>query len=215
MKYQYILLDWDGCLAKTLDLWLDIYKEIPTKKGIVLSHMTDRQIVMAAFGKWAKGFKNLGVVDHEAAYKEATKLIVERSHTVDLYPFAKEILIDLRIRNLSLALVTSSYKDWITPALEYHGLEKFFDLILAKDDVVNGKPDPEIVEKSLLKLGGSVGKAIIIGDSDNDIKAGKNAGIATCLFYPKSNEKYYSKEFLTKVKPNYIIRSLREILKVI
>jgi hypothetical protein len=37
MRYQYILLDWDGNIAQTLDLWLDILRLVLHEEGYKLS----------------------------------------------------------------------------------------------------------------------------------------------------------------------------------
>jgi beta-phosphoglucomutase-like phosphatase (HAD superfamily) len=56
-QYDYILLDWDGNLAKTLDLWLDTFRQVLDEEGF---HPTDEEIT-ASFGKTDEFFAKLGV----------------------------------------------------------------------------------------------------------------------------------------------------------
>lgn len=47
--YTYILLDWDGCLAKTLDLWLEVYQQTFAEYNIFPE---DKAIIQQVFGDW-------------------------------------------------------------------------------------------------------------------------------------------------------------------
>ena len=66
---------------------------------------------------------------------------------------------------------------------------------------------------ALAELGGSREKdqAVIIGDSDKDILAGKAASIDTVLVLHPENQVYYSFAELKKSKPDIIIKSFAEL----
>ena len=42
------------------------------------------------------------------------------------------------------------------------------------------KPDPFIINKILIDQGWQKEETVMVGDTDSDIKAGKNAGVRTC-----------------------------------
>lgn len=213
MSYQYILLDWDGCLAKTLDLWLNVYKEIVGKRGIKVEN--DLNFVKKSFGLWARGFANVGVKDPEKAYQEALKKVEKDYIKVDLYEGTIELLAELRRRMKKTALVTSSFRYLVLPALKNTKTENFFDVILTRDDVKKGKPNPEIISEALKKLGGLKEEAVNVGDSYHDVQTGKNAGVPTIIFYPEENEKFYTLEELQSEKPDYLVRDFKELLDII
>lgn len=215
MSYKWILFDWDGCLAMTLDLWLRVYRQVASEFDVDTSNLPDKKFVEISFGKWAQGFEELGVKDYDKAYERAIELFKAGTKELELYPGAVALLEELADKGKKMALLTSSYLDWIQEPISRFKLEKYFDVILAKDDVVKGKPDPEIIDKAINLLGATKKQSLIVGDSDKDLEAGNNAGVDACLYYPKSNQKFYTKDFLLKDKPKYVIRNLSELVGIV
>jgi|GEM_PF-6694527 len=74
--YDYILFDWDGTIAKTLDIWMEALKEVLEKDGHCL---TDEQIG-ADYGLFRLRFSNLGenvldrIIDEALALSKKTCL---------------------------------------------------------------------------------------------------------------------------------------------
>jgi len=57
--YNTILFDWDGCLAKTLNIWLAAYKTVFAEYGL----KPDTETIMhTVFEDW-NGSKKLGITD--------------------------------------------------------------------------------------------------------------------------------------------------------
>lgn len=211
-NYQYILYDWDGCLAQTLDVWLDGYKQVCGKENL---YPSEKAIVDKAFGKWGQGLANLGCSDPNQAVSDLIAIVEKNLPSANLYPGALEILKQLRTQKRNIALITSSNRAFVEPALKSKNLTTYFDIVLANEDVNSRKPDPEIIHTSLKQLNGTKDQAIIIGDSPHDIKAGHNAGIATVAYFPKHNEMFYSKEELEAENPDYLITRHKELLKFV
>ncbi len=214
-SYKYILFDWDGCLAKTLDIWLWAYKKVIKDRGISLEHISDFQIVNKSFGKWEDGLANLGAKDAKRAYEESIELVISKFAKVSLYSGAAEILKKFDKKAKEMALLTSSYRSWIQKPLDYHNIRKYFRAFITKDDMIKGKPDPEIIFKAINLLRGKKESTIIIGDSYHDVRAGHNAGIKTVIFYPKENEKFYTLKELQKERPDYFIRDLSDLIEIV
>ncbi len=214
-SYEYILFDWDGTLARTLDIWLDTYKELCVKYKADISNLTDIEIVEKSFGLWEKGLSNLGIKNAKSVYDEALKMVNEKVKTVNLYPDVKEVLEKLKSKGKRIALHTSSFDNLLYPALSYHNLDNYFEIILTRNDVKNGKPNPEVILKELDYFNADTDEALIVGDSDHDIKTGNNAGVDTVLFYPPENKSFYRKEFLVSKKPDYVISDLHSLIEVV
>ena len=211
--YKYILLDWDGCLAKTHDLWLQVYKKILKERNLAIPE--DREIIKRSFGLWVKGLENLGVLDSEVAFDHAWKEVEKRYSGVELYNGVLDLLENLKKRDKKLGLLTSSIRKVVADALDRRHLKKYFDAFVARDDVKNGKPDPEQIYKSLEILGGKKDEALIMGDSYHDIRAGKSAGVTTVCYYPKDNFKFYTKDDIEKEKPDFVISDLLELVRIV
>jgi phosphoglycolate phosphatase len=61
--------------------------------------------------------------------------------------------------------------------LEELGLEKYFSISLGGDSVPHRKPDGRHILQTLNLMGASVERAVMVGDSENDIQAAKQAGM--------------------------------------
>ena len=210
-KFQYILLDWDGCLAKTLDLWLKNYQKQFKKYGI---NLTDKEIVKKVFGDWNAPAK-YGVKDPKAFMDALVADLNKDLRSVRLYDGVKETLSKLNKKQKVMALLTSSRKSSAKPALEKHGLSHIFQVFLGAEEVKKHKPDPELFNKALELLQASKRDTIVVGDNPDDVQAGKSAGLTTLTFYPKENSRFYTKEELLKENPDYFIEDFRKLTGVV
>lgn len=206
------LFDWDGTLAKTLDVWFDAYKLLLNDRNIVLKNESD--IVKKAFGKWEEGLKALGIVDSNIAIKQLLEIGNSNLINSELYPNVVEVLTKLREEGKKVALITSSPSELLLPVLKKNNLDKYFDHIVTRYDVKEGKPNPESAFKALEFLNGKVEESLIIGDTESDIQTGKNANIKTVLFLPDHNLKFYEKDYLNSFKPDYVIDDLMKVLEI-
>jgi pyrophosphatase PpaX len=206
------LFDWDGTLAKTLDVWFDAYKLLLKDRNIVLKN--DSDIVKKAFGKWEEGLIALGIVDSGIAIKQLLEIGNSNLINSELYPNVVEVLTKLKEQNKKIALITSSPSELLLPVLKKNNLDKYFDHIVTRYDVKEGKPNPESAFKALDAINGKAQESLIIGDTESDILTGKNANIKTVLYLPDHNLKFYEKEYLNSFKPDYVIDDLLLILSI-
>lgn len=91
----------------------------------------------------------------------------------------KKLLEKLRNNNYKVAIATTSPKDNCDFVLEGLGLSDYFDEIVSAEDVSKGKPDPEVYQTALNKLGMSASQAVVFEDSPVGVAAAKTAGIFT------------------------------------
>ncbi|MCL1972471.1 MAG: HAD-IA family hydrolase [Endomicrobia bacterium] len=91
------------------------------------------------------------------------------------------------------------------------GLDKYFTQIWGGDTAGAKKPDPKPI-LDLMKITKSVPeKTIMIGDSENDIKAAKAAGVASlAVLYGYSDLKS-----IKKCNPDYIVSNPQEIIEIV
>ena len=122
MRYKNILLDWDGNLAKTLDLWLNAYRKVLLDRGI---KKTDHEIA-AGFGQMPRHMKSWGVKDINQAIDDADKIAKKLLPRVELYPSVFLVLDTLVRGGHTLALITSSTQENVQHLLESHNLTELF-----------------------------------------------------------------------------------------
>jgi pyrophosphatase PpaX len=213
--YDYILLDWDGNIAHTLDLWPDALGEVMQKRGY---NLTREQLVESTWGFVAYVTKNTNISLEEAtkAMAEAGEIVVSRAPDVELFPDAPEVLKELKDSGKHLALITTSERRMVMPALEKYNILDLFETIISDDDIEKAerKPNPKPLLMALERMGGTPDKAIMVGDRDKDIVGGHNAGTDSVLFCSVEHQKHYSLEKLMDHKPTYVISEFRDLLKV-
>ena len=91
-------------------------------------------------------------------------------HTVGLLRIAKET-------NCRTALATMSYRQEAMHVLRALDIERSLDLILTREDVREGKPDPEIYLLGARNLGIPAEECLVLEDSPNGVRAGVAAGM--------------------------------------
>lgn len=102
----------------------------------------------------------------------STKLIKE----IKMLPTALEFLKANYTKHV-LALATSSTRRFKDIVFEKFGLDKYFKVIVVREDVKHAKPDPEILLKTIEIAKVERSEAVYIGDSLYDYLCAKNAGI--------------------------------------
>lgn len=96
-----------------------------------------------------------------------------------LYGGARETLADLADRGLALALCTNKPIDATRQILDQLGLAELFQAVAGGDSYPTKKPDPMPIRGLLAQLGVAPTRAVMVGDSSNDIHAGRAAGLTT------------------------------------
>jgi len=98
-------------------------------------------------------------------------------------PHAMAVLQEVRGNGLRIGLATLSYRDQVQTVLAALGLMNAFDLIVTQDDVLRGKPDPEIFLFAARGLGISPAACLVIEDSLAGVQAALAAGM-WCIAVP-------------------------------
>ncbi len=122
---------------------------------------------------------------------------------------AKDLVRILKKRGYNIGIVSSKKKDIVMKGLAFSKLDKYFDVVIAYEDVKNHKPDPEGILKALTNFSNAK-NILYVGDAVTDIEAGKRANIKTCgVLYSSHSEE------LIKCEPNYLVHNLNGILKLL
>lgn len=89
----------------------------------------------------------------------------------------QKLLEDLKQAHIPVAIATSSRKGYMNFIMDNFNLRKYFKHIITAEDIVNGKPDPEIYLKTALLLQKKPEDCLVFEDSLSGIKSAKNAGM--------------------------------------
>ena len=99
---------------------------------------------------------------------------------VELYPNVPETLAELKRRGLVLTIASSRSNASLMEYVESLNLTSIISYVLGADDVKDGKPHPEAVNRTLEHFGFQPEETIVVGDTVFDIEMGANAGTRTC-----------------------------------
>ena len=173
------ILDVDGTLVETnyhhAIAWYRAFTqngvELPVWKIHRAIGMGGDQLVAALAGDDVEREKG---EDIRAAEKA---LYMAMIHEVRPLPGARKLMETLKERGHKVVLASSAKQDEIEHYIELLGAEELADAWTSSADVEQTKPNPDLVQTALDKVGG--GEAVMIGDSVWDVEAAKRAGIAT------------------------------------
>jgi pyrophosphatase PpaX len=124
-----------------------------------------------------------------------------------IFSWAEEVLRFIS-KNNQLAICSTAPSKKIRE--ELGKLAPLFSLIVGANDVKNIKPDPEGIHIILKYFGVSPEKAIIIGDSECDIEAGKAAGVKTGIVNWGLAWNYGKQKEILALQPDYIFSSAKQ-----
>lgn len=209
VKYSYLLFDWDGCLAMTLEVWLKAYKDELAKRNIFPKDIE----IAHHFGDWDLG-KHFGVTDFQDFNTEATAMARKMLAEVEMYPRAKDMLKTLH-GQVKMAVISSGSTDILGRGLTHNGVSDLFDLVVSGDDVKAHKPDPEGINFAIDHLNADRNLTVMIGDSRKDIGAANNAEIDSILVYPDSHKTFYELATLKSLHPTHVVTSVAEVARLV
>lgn len=203
-----LIFDLDGTLVDTrLDLAtavnhaLQQLRRPPLPLPVLTGFVGDgaRTLVARALG-------NPEINDLETALRFFRAYYAE--HLVDhsrLYDGVLETL--QHFRHKKKALLSNKPQEFTEPLLARLDLSKFFDVVVGARPDLKLKPDPQPVHFILEQLGIPATGAMIIGDGENDVLAGKAAGITTCAvtYGIRPAEK------LLPLQPDFVIHNFSEL----
>ncbi|MGD9924137.1 MAG: phosphoglycolate phosphatase [Pseudorhodoplanes sp.] len=93
------------------------------------------------------------------------------------YPGLEAALDRLSSRGFALAVCTNKYEALSLRLLDALGLTARFAAICGQDTFPMKKPDPDTLRRTIERAGGDVGRAVMVGDSETDIRVARAAGI--------------------------------------
>ena len=184
MPVPTVVFDLDGTLIDTAPDLVETLNAIFAREGLApLSYEAGRNLV----GGGAKAMIIRGLqaerrvfppVKIEQMFAEFiahySKHMVDRSRP---FPGLIDALDALTARNCRLAVCTNKLERLSVFLLDHLGLADRFVAICGQDTFGVQKPDPEILRRTVAAAGGTMQRAVMIGDSVTDIHTARAAGV--------------------------------------
>ena len=203
-----VMFDLDGTLA---DTGHDLADSVNfTRAHFQLSALPEK-MVYANVGRGVEHLLKQSLPEETPRhFAEVMRVFLARyeAHLLDrtvLYPGVREVLSYFRSKR---RLVVSNKMHRLTEAVVRGlGIADEFDAILGGDSAAEKKPHPALLHLALAKFQVVAANALMVGDGDTDIEAGKRAGVATCgVTYGLGN-----KIALVAAEPDVLIDSIGEL----
>ena len=178
-KIKLIIFDMDGLMFDTERLAYRAWKEA----GIKFNYKIDYQIFKKTIGldivKTEEIFKNYYGSNFPFEKIRDEKIKLEENHIlsegVPLKGYLFELLEYIKGKKLKMALATSTNRNITEFLLNSSGTKKYFDIITCGDEIIDGKPDPEIFLKTSQKINCPPKNCVVLEDSENGVVAAYRA----------------------------------------
>jgi HAD superfamily hydrolase (TIGR01509 family) len=94
-------------------------------------------------------------------------------------PYVRDLLLEVKRRNIRIALASSASKQDLEICKKIANLEDLVEVSTSADDADRSKPHPDIFTATLDKLGLNAKDALALGDTPYDAEAAGKAGVFT------------------------------------
>jgi HAD superfamily hydrolase (TIGR01509 family) len=179
MTLQAVLWDMDGTLVDTEPVWARVQIDLLTSLGATWTVEDAMRLVGSdladAVQVWMGALPDDVISAEELADRMFGEVVRSLKEDVVLRPGALELLQALRAAGVPCALVSASYRVMIDAVLSHLGPD-LFDVVVAGDEVRNGKPHPEPYLTAAQELDVDPADCVVIEDSPGGTASGTAAG---------------------------------------
>jgi HAD superfamily hydrolase (TIGR01509 family) len=173
-----VLFDMDGTLIDSEPYWLASEQALAAEHNGNWTHEDGLSVVGMSLDDSSKLFKDKAKINlepDEIVTRLTSDVQSQLAKTIPWRPGAKELLQDLRKHGVKTALVTMSLHRMAKQVVDAIDFDAF-DVIVAGDDVLRGKPHPEPYLKAAELLGFDPKDCIAFEDSTSGITSAEAAG---------------------------------------
>ena len=207
-QFQLYLFDFDGTLFDTLETSKYVFRKAYEFLGIPLN---EDEVLQFTREPIPVSYQRMGapIEKYDAFMEQIEKYLNTTKESIDLtniYDDTYDTIIDLRMQEADLGIVTSNNVPHVRDILRKFDMQKdFFTVLVGNREAPNPKPSPEPILKALemINFKGDKKDVCYVGDSLNDCLSAVNAGVVPILL--DRDDEYQDAPYLR-------IHSLSELL---
>ena len=209
-----VIFDMDGLMIDSEKIYWAVGRELAREFGKEVSDQTlGRMMGRSPLDSVALFARELGLTQSPQKLHDVREARVERmlDRGVDPMPGLLETLAEFKPR-YRLGIATSAPIRLVDIILKALQIGRYFDAVQTSDDVINGKPDPEIYLKAARKLDAAPADCFVLEDSSNGARAAKRAGayvIAVPSQYTRDQDFSFADQVATNLRD--AARRVREL----
>ncbi len=210
-----VVFDLDGTLIDSIDAhaisWITAYRllgygNVPISE--VKKYIGVRGDLITEKVLGGNALKDYGKI---RILKDRVFLKLARDGVVSVYPDTHHVLRVLKDRGLKLCLATSTNIPTLLPILEHFKLVDFFDAVVAGEEVLRSKPEPDLFLEALRRVGVDPNDSLVVGDTLYDVIPSKKIGAVSVLLVRPGNDASMIREH---AMPDYVINDLRGLIDI-
>ncbi len=176
-----ILFDVDGTLVMSNDQHALAWQEAFAEYGYPIAYDDIRKLIGKGGDKLISEI-NPDLNEEEGDGRKIKNLRSEifmkkYANTLHSTPGARQLVMAIQEAGLKTIVASSAKESELESLLIAGGVQDLLTESTTSDDVDNSKPDPDIVQVALGKIGHKADEVIMIGDTPYDIEAASNAGV--------------------------------------
>ncbi len=183
--FTAVILDMDGLVLDTEKTYFLAWQEAVRSMGFTLTNEFCQKLTGESYQQVERLIVNeLGGSFKLESFRELSskywrKIVSEDGIAVKdgFYSLLKV----LQQYNIPYSLATNSYLENAVECLKLAGIIEYFPHIVARDQVKNAKPAPDIFLQAAKLLKVAIEETLVVEDSDIGVQAGKSAGAFVIL----------------------------------
>ena len=182
-----LIFDLDGTLIDSVPQVMWTINQVFAEEGLELLDIDE---VTAVVGGGVRAMFQKTLEHRRGSANDYIDALIERymavylkdpgAHTI-VYDGVHDVLQSLAQNEVKMGICTNKPSKTTRAVLRAVGLEKYFGAVVAADDVAYLKPDGRHIQATLSAVRCDKKRAVMIGDSETDVLAGRSAGLATVL----------------------------------
>jgi HAD superfamily hydrolase (TIGR01509 family) len=168
-----VLWDMDGTLIDSEHYWMNSEQQLAKSTGAIWTAEDGMNLIgMSLYDSTRVMKQKLGLSEEpEQIIENLTDSVISQLGTpMPWRPGAIELLLELKSRGIKCALVTMSMRRMALAVADKAG-DSVFDVVVAGDDVIHGKPHPEAYLKAAELLGVDIRDCIAFEDSVTGLRS--------------------------------------------
>lgn len=209
-----ILFDLDGTLVDSIELFYKDLREIFLRVGLPpVPREKVLEVMRAGLSPWdifiPKDMPHRNeFIERCIALDKQTWPALYRKEA-RLFPGTRETIEFLFRKGIKLGIVTSGWEEdnEINYLLSKEGVTPYISVLIMKPDTTRTKPAPDPILLCLKRIAASPSSAVYVGDSPDDIRAGKAAGTQTVAVLSGVG----THAMLESLNPDWIVTGIEEV----
>jgi HAD superfamily hydrolase (TIGR01509 family) len=169
------MFDLDGTLVITDDIYFDVWHKILIQYNIVLDKPIFQTYIQGNNDTYVKNtlLKTIDISVKELSERK-DDLFIQNIPKLKIVNGLYDFFRDIKERGHKICIVTNCNKRVANEIVQYIEIGKYVDFVIASDDCIHGKPNPEPYQHAIAKYAILPYKCVIFEDSKSGLLSAKS-----------------------------------------